>query len=43
VLSHGVYDFENTTTKTYQGEMTEGDAVAFANAMFAAPLVPDQG
>jgi len=43
VLSHGVYDFENTTSMTYRGSMTEAAAVAFTDALMNAPLAPDGG
>jgi hypothetical protein len=43
VLSHGVYDYENTTSKTYRYQMTEADAVAFTDHVMNAPLPLDEG
>src|SRR5262245_50268918 len=43
ILSHGVYDYENTTSKTYRYEWTEQQAVDFTDGVMNAPLVPDGG
>lgn len=43
ILSHGVYDFENTTSKTYRNEWTEDQAVKFTDYVMNAPLPPDEG
>lgn len=36
-----VYDFENSTTKTFRDEWTEAQGIAFTDALMNAPLVPD--
>jgi hypothetical protein len=41
ILSDGVYDFENTTTKTFRDEWTEAQGVAYTDALMNTPLVPD--
>lgn len=43
ILSHGAYDYENTTSKTYRYAMSEQDAIAFTDAVMNAPLEPDEG
>ncbi len=43
ILSHGVIDFENTTSKTYRGQMGESEAKRITDAMVGAPLEPDEG
>lgn len=43
ILSHGVYDYENSTSKTYRFQMSEGDAVGFTNMLMNAPLPEDEG
>lgn len=40
-LGIDVYDFENTTSKTFRNEWTEAQGVAFTDALMNAPLVPD--
>lgn len=42
-LQYGVNFFEATTTKTYRGEWTEAQGVAFTNAVLAVPMAPDGG
>lgn len=42
VLSHGVYDFENSTSKTYRYEWTEQQGIQFTNDMMNYPLLPEE-
>jgi hypothetical protein len=43
ILSEGVIDFENTTTRTFRNEWTEAQGVAYTDALMNAPLAPDGG
>lgn len=43
ILSEGVVDFENTTSKTFRGEWREAQAIAYTDALLNAPLTPDGG
>lgn len=42
-LTHGVVVFELTTSKTYRGELTEAQGVAYTDAVLAVPMAPDGG
>lgn len=43
ILSDGVVDFENTTSRTFRDEWSEVQGVWFTDALMNAALVPDAG
>jgi len=43
ILSHGVINFEDTTSRTYRNEWTEKQGTDFNDALMNAPLAPDEG